>query len=239
MRFHLFALLLLATAARAQRTADVAEGRPSLGPSAVVIVNGEPFVNQKYVDLVAGSPYFKDDFLKGKLISKTGQEYRDLWVKLDLLGGKVLYKDSAGREMSATTPLKSVVLYLPGGEPAYFMLTASLPLQNGIRDPWVQVLFDGNTPLFKTWAKEITEKKGYGSATTEQSIRTTEHYWVMYHNKLQELGKLKNVPKILGDKEAELEAFLKEKDDERQPMDERFIRLLDYYNYLHEQESKK
>ena len=231
-------LLFLAVSAAAQRTSNVSEGTASLSPNAMVIVNGEPFVNQKYVDLVAGSPYLYEDFQNGKLIGRNGQEYPNLKVKLDLLAGSVLYIDSAGREMIATTPLKSVVIYPGAGEPQYFMLTTSLPLLNGIRDPWVQVLFDGKTPLFKTWSKEISEKKGYGSATTEQTIRTAEKYWVMSNNRLLEAGKLKNLPKLLADKQAELEAFIKAKDDERQSMDERFIRVVDYYNYLHEQQGK-
>jgi hypothetical protein len=234
-----FSLLFLSVTAPAQRTSNVADGAPSLSPSSVVIVNGEPFVNQKYVDLVAGSPYFIEEFQQGKLIGASGQEYPNLWIKLDLLSGKVLYRDSTGKEMSATTPLKSLVIYRPGAQPFYFMLTSTLPLLNGIRDPWVQVLFDGKTPLFKTWSKQITEKKGYGSATTEQTITTSERYWVMHNQKLLELGKLKNIPKLLADKQAELETFLKEKDDARQPLDERFIRVLDYYNYLHEQEAGK
>jgi hypothetical protein len=72
----------------------------------------------------------------------------------------------------------------------------------------------------------------YGSATTEQRIKTTEKYLVLYNNAFLEVKKIKDVPSILANKKKELEVFLKNNDDQKASMDDRFVKLIEYYNTL-------
>ena len=43
---------------------------------------------------------------------------------------------------------------------------------------------------------------------------------------------MKDVPSLLSNKKKELEEFLKNKDDEKASMDDRMIKLIEFYNSL-------
>ena len=55
---------------------------------------------------------------------------------------------------------------------------------------------------------------------------------MLYNNAFFDVKKIKDVPSILSNKKNELEAFLKTKDDAKASMDDRFVKLVEYYNSL-------
>ncbi|MFL5809507.1 MAG: hypothetical protein ACJ749_08290, partial [Flavisolibacter sp.] len=63
-------------------------------------------------------------------------------------------------------------------------------------------------------------------------MRTNESYLFYYNNTLMEIKKIKDAPSVLANKKTELEEFLKNKDDKKLSMDERFKALIDHYNSL-------
>jgi hypothetical protein len=101
-----------------------------------------------------------------------------------------------------------------------------------MKDSWYLWLLTGTASLYKIFEKNLSEQKPYGSATFEQHIKTLEKYLILYNNAFLEVKKLKEVPSVLSNKKAELEAFLKTKDDPKASMDDRFIKLIEYYNSL-------
>src|SRR5437870_5648257 len=70
--------------ASAQKVVDVTKN-DYVGATNFYSVAGEPFVNSKFVRLKAGSPYFVDDWMKGKGLAESGQTYAGGTVKLNLL----------------------------------------------------------------------------------------------------------------------------------------------------------
>lgn len=226
------ASLCLAQTILAQRTVDVTNGDTRLGPSSFYTVGGTPFVNDKYVKLVDGSPYFKDEWLTGILISSTGQQYKDLSLKLNLHNNEVLYKDDKNSEMIATTAIKEIVLTDAEGNNYRFIHSSALPQQqsNPLDEGWYQWLCSGTAELYKYYHKLMSETTPYGSATTEQRIKTKARYLVHYNNAFLEIPKLKDAPSILANKKAELENFIKKNNDRNTSEDDRYITLIQYYN---------
>jgi len=218
----------------AQRTVDVTNGDNIVGSSSFFTVGGNPFVNDKYVKLVDGSPYFSNEWLKGMLVATTGQEYKNLYLKLNLHTNEVLYKDDKNAEMVSTTPVKEVVLTDANGTNYRFIHSSALPQQesNPLKQGWYQWLASGTTGLYKFYNKTLSESTPYGSATIEQRIKTKEKYLINYNNAYMEISKIKDAPSILLNKKKEVESFIKQKDDKNTSLDDRFVALIQYYNSL-------
>ncbi len=217
----------------AQKTVDVTSGDNRLGPSSFFTVNGTPFASDKYVKLVEGTPYFQKEYMEGMLVTTTGQEFKNLSLKLNLHSGEILYKNEKGEEMIATTPIREVVLTDALGNNFRFIHSASLPASQAspLKEGWYQWLVSGNASLYKFYNKQLTESAPYGSATTEQKIKTKEKYLVAYNNAYFEISKTKDAPGILANKKAELETYLKT-EDKSNSLDDRFTALIQHYNEL-------
>lgn len=217
----------------AQRTVDVTNGDVRVGATTVNVVNGTPFVNTKFVRLVDGTPYFSDDWMKAVLVGTDNYNYKGQMVKLDLFDNRVHYQDEKQVELVTTTPLKELVLTDAQGNNYRFVKGSVIQQTTPQKqESWFLWLASGTASLYKLFDKKLIEETPYNSATTEQHIRTTEKYMVLYNNGLMEIKKLKDAPAVLANKKSELEDFLKNKDDKNKSMDERFIALIDYYNSL-------
>jgi hypothetical protein len=225
--------ILVWQACYAQQVVDVSKQDVQVGANMFYSVGGEPFVNVKFVNLVEGSPYFKDEWLKGIVVDKTNHEYKGISIKIDLLDNYVHYLDEKEKELLVTTPIKEIVLTDASGNNYRFIHSSSFEnCTNATKNSWYLWLSTGTVSLYKSFKKALSEMRPYGSATTEQRIKTTEKYVVLYNNAFLEVKKIKDVPSILTNKKAELEAFLNTKDDQKASMDDRFVKLIEYYNTL-------
>jgi hypothetical protein len=226
--------LAAASVSFAQQVVDVTStaANSRIGQNALYSVAGQPFVNVKFVKLTEGSPYFKDQFHKAIAVGDNGYEFKDLSLKLDLYDKQILYLEN-GKEYLATTKVKELIITDSLGW-NYKFVRFDIPSKSGNASSteWYQWLTSGKASLYKEYRKKILETKPYGSPTTEQKIITRENYLIYFNNVFLEAKKLKDVPGILADKKAQLEEFLKNKDDKQASMDDRFKALVDYYNTL-------
>lgn len=231
--FILFIGLGLFQSLSAQRTVDVTNGDFRLNGSSFYTVGGTPFVNEKYVKLIEGSPYFSDEWLKGIVVTSNGTEYKDISLKLNLHSNEVLYKNDKDEEMIATTPIKEVVLTDAEGNNYRFVHSSTLVQQeaNPIKTGWYLWLCSGAAGLYKYYNKLMSESTPYGSATTEKRIKTKEKYLVSYNNAFIELPKLKDIPNVLANKKTELQEYLK-KEEKTGNAEDRFVAIIEYYNSL-------
>lgn len=233
MRYFLAAaLLMLISPCFAQQVIDVSKQDVQLGANMFYAVGGEPFVNVKFVNLVEGSPYFKEDWLKA-VVDKGNRQYKDVSVKIDLVDNNVHYLDEKQKEMILTTPVKEIVLTNEAGDNFRFIHSSSFESPvNAPKEGWYLWLCTGTASLYKAFVKNVSETRPYGSATTEQSIQTTEKYLIFYNNAFLEVKKIKDVPSVLANKKKELEDFLKTSDDQKATMDDCFVKLVEYYNSI-------
>ena len=226
-------LLLVALVTPAQQVINVANDETRLAQSTFNLLSGAPFISVKYVNLVEGSPYFKDEWLASVLVSETGREYKDVKVRLDLVDNHIHFQDDKGTDMITTSPIKEVVLTDAMSNNYKFVHSSRLPASSIIKDEgWFMWLCSGSASLYKFHDKRVKEFTPYNSATIELTIKTTERYLVSYNNALLEIKKIKDAPSVLANKKAELEEYLKTKDDKALSMDDRITALIDYYNSL-------
>src|SRR4051812_3149368 len=92
----------------AQKVIDVSKQDVTVGSDIFYTVGGTPFVNAKFVSLVEGTPYFKDEWLKAKITMPAGKEYKDISVKIDLFDNELHYLDNKNTEFIATSAVKEV-----------------------------------------------------------------------------------------------------------------------------------
>lgn len=214
----------------AQKTVDVSKG--SFNPATdFYVVGGTPFVNTKFVSLVEGTPYFKEDWMKGSVVDKSGYMYKNLTLKLDLYDNELHYQDKEGTEMIATTPLKEVFLY-DNNNKAYHFVASDLISSEPMKRGYYLYLDSGSVRLYKRFHKELTETKPYGSATVEQRVITVGEYFIIRNNEVLQVKKMKDIPDLLSDKKTMLEEFLKNKDSKNASMDDRMTAVVNYYNSL-------
>src|SRR5262245_31312717 len=97
----------------AQKTVDVTSGTASaMSPNFFTVVSGEPIVFAKFTQLVNGTPYFRDEWMKGNVVMNGAEkQYAGILLKLDLYQNEVHYQSLSGVEMIATTPIQKIVLF--------------------------------------------------------------------------------------------------------------------------------
>lgn len=224
--------LLLSQLCFAQTVIDVNKNAGS-AINSFFVVAGSPFVTAKFVNLTEGTPYFRDEWMTALLVNDKGQQYKDVKAKIDLISRDVHYLDEKSIEYIATTPIVQVVFTDDAGNNYKFVHSSTFPkTASKIQEGWYLWLASGTASLYKFFSKTTSESTPYGSATVEQHIRTTESYLVLYNNAFMEIKKLKDAPTVLANKKKELEDFLKDKDNSKDGMDDRFAALIDHYNLL-------
>jgi len=227
----LFALLLFCCSAVAQRTVDV----DKLEGSALAFFStagGVPVLSAKFVRLVEGTPYFTDQWLKGKVLIGRS-EYRNLILRINILETSLEFRDIKGEAMVCSMPVEQVVLNdsLTGAQYS-FAHSSFLPENPDLkRLAWLQLLNAGQAGLYKLSKKQIHEDRPYGSAITEQRISNLNSYYLLFNKQWTRIKKTSDVAEVLSSKKQHLLDYIKKNhlnDKEEKDM----IELIIYYNTL-------
>lgn len=196
-------------------------------------VGGSPVSNTRFVRLVNGTPYFRENWMNVVAISEKGERYRGPKAKLDLFENQLLFLNDNEKEFAVTIPLKEITLTDTVTDFSYrFVHSSALPSSTRIKKGWYQVLAEGKASLYKRYNKVLSENKPYGSATEEQTITTTEEVWLVYNNTLYSIKKPKDVADILSAKKAELERYLQTEAAKKGSNADKAAALVAYYNSL-------
>ncbi len=142
-------------------------------------LKGEVLVN-KYSKVTVGSPFFSDDWLKGKFFSTDGRTYDNLSLKLDLVGNDIHFLNDLAQEMILYTPVSKIILTnFVTGQSFTFIKTEKLCQANS--KIWFQVLDSGKAWLLKSQTKQVIEHKPYGSSVSEENIISSVNYYLFYN----------------------------------------------------------
>ncbi|MBB1283276.1 hypothetical protein HRH25_02745 [Flavisolibacter sp. BT320] len=233
MKALLTALLLVSvTSASAQQVVNV-DKMDVIPLNSFFTVSGSPVVNTRFVRLVEGTPYFSEKWMNVVAISEKGERYRSPQAKLDLFDNQLLFLNDKEKEFICTIPLKEITLTdTILGTSYHFVHASDLPFSADNKRGWYQELVKDKVPLYKQFAKVVSENKPYGSSVAEQKISTAETFLVGYNNALYSVKKPKEIPSILADKKKELEQYLQTGAGGNGSNTEKITALVTYYNSL-------
>jgi len=197
--FATASLLFLLTASKAQRVVDVdnGEGTGATDKTGRGAVTGQLYTGIKYVRVTAGTPFFKEKFMHAVLFDFEGSRYRCNAARLNLLDNEINFLADDGKENTATTPIRSLVLTDDNNGAQYsFVLGRELaPADRGLDNVWFEVLVNNETGLCLQMKKKIHETPAYGTATTDEDIMTIETYYLRRNGTLipvKSWGELQN-----------------------------------------------
>lgn len=225
--------LLFSLAASAQRVVNVdkANGVPV---NSFYTIEGNPVSTVRFVRLTDGTPYFRDQWMRGQALSVKDVPYRNAQVKLDLLEGELHFLNSRNEELVCTIPLKELTLTdTVSGASFHFVNAAYLPALAAEKKGWCLQLAEGRATLYQAFTKKVTEYKPYNSPVAEQRIATSEEFLLAGNGILLRAKKPKDLPALFPDKKAEMEAFLKSDAMQAGSTAERMTALVKHYNSLH------
>nr|WP_294944440.1 hypothetical protein [uncultured Mucilaginibacter sp.] len=190
----------------------------------------------RYIDYtnVEGTPYLYPDWVPGsvKLTDGTTND-APIELKYNLVSDEVSFKDKAGQELVFVKPVAEFTLNSADN--------SGLPhkYRSGYKDiegtapaSFFEVLADGKVQLLKRFTKLLFESQPIGSASKlQQFIDKTKYYLVINGKALQVKNDKKALLAALGDKQAQLEDYIKA-NKVNFKNDAQLGKLVDYYNTL-------
>ena len=233
-KLYFLFLLGISYCSIAQKTIDVnATNANGISTSSFYAVNGTPFVNSKFVNLIEGTPYLTTYWLKGRVIGSNGQRYSATLLKIDLLSSELHFMNKAGVELVTNLSTREMFLEDTVKNYSYHLFNASfLPVDKNEKSQWYQLLDSGKTKLYKVYMKLLSETLPYGAFTHEQRITTKEKYYVEVNNALVNVKDIKDLPAVLPGKKEELTSYLKKQDDKSLSIEDRWKKIIRFYNSL-------
>jgi len=206
------AFLLFVTNARAQRVIDVnsADGAGALDYNASSAVMGQLYTGLKFVRVTAGTPFFKEQFMKAVLFDDGGDRYRCNAVRINLLDNEINFLGADGKEMISSSPVRRILLTdSTNGTNYYFIWGWELtPPDKSLEKVWFQVLVNDETTLCRQIKKKIHETPSYGTATADQDILSIDAYWLHRNGKLTAVKNWDDLLDQLQDQKAMLTQYI-------------------------------
>lgn len=192
---------------------------------------GQPYVNVKFARVVEGSPFFTDRWNKGYVSTLEGAKLNDIILRLNLVDQQLHYlKD--GKEYVTGQSLNEVLIEDEKTGNLYVFRSGFPGVQYGSSKTFYQTLAEGNILLLKHIRKIITENTPFGSATTQQTIRNLETYYIWKKGAMIKVKKDKqNLLRALKDKSNEIETFINQYQISCKSEDD-LLKVVNYYNSL-------
>jgi len=195
-----------------QRVIDVDKEDIKSGALTYLVTGGgTPFVNAKFAKLVSGSPFFKEELMRGVLISADGTEYRNITIRLNLLESQVNFLNNQV-EMIVGTPLREVIIWDTINKKNHrFIFSEHIETTDKPEKDFYELLETGRAQLYKQYKKIMREDRPYNSATYEQTIQTNIRYFVLIGGQWKKVTKIKDLVTVLSDKKNEVQQHINTK----------------------------
>jgi hypothetical protein len=223
-------LLYLTTTAQKTINVDSSYSLPTKA-NAFFMSDGQPYVNVKFTRIVQGSPFFIERWNKGYISTREGNKLRDITLRLNLVDQQLHYlKD--GVEYVTEQPLHEVLIDDEQTGKLYVFRSGFPAVQYATNKTLYQALAEGEVLLLKHIRKIITESTPFGSATTQQTIRNSETYYISKKGAMIKVKRDKtDLLNALGGKREKLEAFI-EQYKIGFKTEEDLIKVVNYYNSI-------
>jgi hypothetical protein len=178
------------------------------------------------MNIKAGTPFFPEEWSKGKMITPDRKVFENILIKIDFLQEHVHYLDSTGKEYVVGVLINELVLQQPEETKGlHFIHGRSLPTP---KDGFYQLLVNNTISLVKKTRKFIEQRVTYNSGP-ESRILTTNLYLAYYNQREFQVKKPVDFIRII----PTLEVQIKQKATEIQnklPIDEQLSIMAEYCN---------
>jgi len=191
-----------------------------------------PVIQDKYPTFADGNPYFLEEWINGDIVLTTGEEYKNVKMRLDLVENSLQYISPEGSELVATSPIKWFILKdSVNGKVYKFVHSASVGGSTIAEPGWYLALASGTATFYKRITKTIVEPKNYSTSQTEPSVTSHSDYFLYANWTLLQIKKIKEIPPVLKNKTEELDKYISTKKLSGKS-DKDYINLIEYYNSL-------
>lgn len=194
---------------------------------------GRPMQMGEYVN-VQGHPYLFDKWTSGLVRFNNGVVVTDAELKYDIVKDLLCYKDPKTEQIMTFNlhPQEFSIDVPEGGGESLIFRCGFQPLERNSPANYYQLLANGKVQLLKRIIKEPFEEQPYNSATKIRTFKDSETYYLAKNNQPAKVKKdKKSILAALGDKTAELEAFIKT-DGLNLKNEKDLAKLILYYNSL-------
>ncbi len=180
----------------AQQTVDINRVENLAGQNLFYAINGEPFAAARFSKVVEGSPYFKDEWMKGTVVLSGGKKIDNLSLKINLLDGTVIYLNNNNEELEASTAIKEVILTdIMSAQNYRFLHSSFTCMKTGKK--WFVILDSGKAQLLRQEVRIMKETKPYASATIEQTIHNLPEYYLKTGEQCEKIKSAEELKKRL------------------------------------------
>jgi hypothetical protein len=188
--------------------------------------------NVSYYRPAQGSPFYRENWMKGSAALSPDREYQNLWLKLDLFSNKLHFRDIRGEEMICTTPVYSLSMKDSAtGQVHSFVHSSFLDAASDLKpQAWLEILADGKAQLFCNHQKTMTETQPYGAGALERRYFTFDVFYLVINGHMQRVKRAKDIAAALSDKEAELKEWMRLNHADKDGA--HMVRMVAYYNSL-------
>lgn len=182
----------------------------AVAQTSIYDIKGEALRPNSYSE-VSGSPYYMDAWTMGIIRFKDDRIVNGVELKYDQLSDLLLFKNSKGETIEITEPISEFKINFPGASGDKLFRSGFKPSGNNTSKSFYEILSDGNIKFIKKTIKNIIEIKEYNSASATKKISTKDFYYVVKADNLpvQVNKNEKNILAAIGDKESELEGYVK------------------------------
>ena len=197
-------------------------------------LNSEQIImyNIKSGELI-GTPFMNEDFMEGAIYFHSDRKVSNLMINYNIFTGELLYKKEGQTYEVNTNDVLYFTVTEPEGNKIQMYQQEFIP-QAGRRE-FIQVLYEGETTLYKRRVKEFQEsdyKNPYSDAKRYDEYTERIIYMVKHNREMKELKPHKKaLLELLSDQADQIGIFLKEKEINLRNEDD-LIKLFDYYNKL-------
>ena len=206
------------------------EGLPA---NAYYTIGGSPVTPFRYVRLTAGSPFFRDTWMTGFVVTADGKRSTTNALKLNLLHNEAYFLTPNKEEFVCTFDLKEVVLIDSVNDEGFrFVHSSFIPSLANVKKGWYLPLAEGKASLYLFLSKRLHENKPYNSSVTEQTISTANELWLASNGALHKVKKPKDLPLLLAEKKAELEQYLKSNENSGRSVIEQVSAMVTLFNKI-------
>ncbi|MBD1362192.1 hypothetical protein IDJ77_00090 [Mucilaginibacter sp. ZT4R22] len=216
----------------------------ALGLSAIIHTASAQFIHQRdfkpittidYTN-VDGTPYLYDTWQQGMVKLANGVSSKDkMPLKYNLVDDLVSFKDKeSGEEMAFVVPVQEFTLNLTTDDELFVRHFRSgyKGIEGSTPASFFEVLSDGKIQLIKKFNKVVFETQNIGSASKTRSFLDKTKYYIVNNGKaLQVKNDKKSLLAALGDKQAQMEDYIKT-NKVNFKSDTQLGKLVDYYNSL-------